>query len=180
MGGSHPIVAIYNGHISGRLVGATADIFGGDLYSEGSREHFKRNEDDINTLAITKTEHHVKSTTIQYVGKGYHYALGINYDYECLVAALPALESLVQSDLNLTDVISEGSSNQLESIFADCVKLVGKPVDTMTKPDRIQLITLLSERGAFRFQKSVAYVAEQMNLSRYTIYKYLHEIGIEI
>ncbi len=176
----HPILAIYNGHVSGRSVGSTADIFGGDIYSEGSREHFKRNEDDINTLAVTKSGHHVKSTTIQYVGKGYHYAFGINYDYECLAAALPALESLVQSDLDLDKVITENTGNQLDTIFADCVRLVGKPVDSMSKSDRIQMITLLNERGAFSFQKSVSYVAEQMHLSRYTIYKYLHEIGAEV
>lgn len=176
----HPIIAIYNGHVSGRQIGSTADIYGNDSYSEGNHELFSRDTDDINTQAITKNGHQVKSTTIQYVGKGYHYALGINYDHTALSAALPLLESLVHADVDLTDAISNGSGNQLELIFADCVKTIGKPIGAMNKADRVQLIALLDQRGAFSFQRSVIYIAEQMNVSRYTVYKYLHEIGRDI
>lgn len=176
----HPIVAIYNGHISGRQIGSTADIFGGDLYAEGDRKHFDRSEDDVNTLAITKNGHYVKSTTIHYVGKGYHYALGINYDYTALSAAMPLLESLIRPDRDLTEAVSSVGGGQLEEIFAECVRIVNKPVEVMNKADRVQLIALLDQRGAFSFQRSVIYIAEQMKVSRYTVYKYLHEIGRDI
>lgn len=176
----HPIIAIYNGHVSGRQLGSTADIFGGDLYSEGNHEHFQRDEDDINTQAVTKNGRYVKSTTIHYAGKGYHYALGINYDYTCLSAAFPLLESLIHSDRDLTEVISNSPGGQLEEIFADCVKVINKPIDAMSKADRVQLIALLDQRGAFSFQRSVTYIAEQMKVSRYTVYKYMHEIGHDI
>ena len=46
----------------------------------------------------------------------------------------------------------------------------------MKKNDRLQLIALLIQRNAFSFQKSITYVAEQLNVSRYTIYKYCHEV----
>ncbi len=176
----HPIVAIYNGHVSGRQVGSTADIFGSDRYADGDRGHFQRDADDINTQAITKSGHHVKSTTIHYVGKGYHYALGINYDHTALSAALPLLESLAHADGDLTEAISGGSGGQLEDIFADCVRAINKPVAAMNKADRVQLIALLDRRGAFSFQRSVLYIAEQLQVSRYTVYKYLHEIGRDV
>ena len=46
----------------------------------------------------------------------------------------------------------------------------------MKKNDRVQLIALLMQRNAFSFQKSITYVAEQLQVSRYTIYKYCHEV----
>ena len=43
----------------------------------------------------------------------------------------------------------------------------------MKKNDRIDLIRLLKEEHAFKYQKSVPFVSEKLGLSRYTIYNYL-------
>lgn len=172
----HPIIAIFNGHVSGRQKGSTADIFGHDLTSSGDTKHFKLEKDIVNSFAITKTGHHVKSTTINYIGKDYHYALGINFDYTALSGAMSTLESLINIDTDLSDAINDYSNTQLEDIFKDCLSIVGKPVETMKKADRIQLIALLMQRNAFTFQKSITYIAEQMHVSRYTVYKYCHEV----
>ncbi len=172
----HPIIAIYNGHVSGRQAGSTTDIFGDDPVSQGNAEHFKLECDIINSLAITKNGRYVKSTTINYIGENYHYALGINFDYTFLNSAMSTLEGLVSIDDDLHTAISDSSNVQLEEIFKDCLSIVGKPVEAMKKNDRLQLIALLMQRNAFSFQKSITYVAEQLQVSRYTIYKYYHEV----
>ena len=173
----HPIIAIYNGHVSGRKIGSTADIFGCDLTSMGKSSHFKPEKDIINSLVVTKNGKYIKSTTLNYIGNGYHYALGINLDYTALNGAISLLEGMVKIDQNLNDAIDEYYSNtQLEDIFNECLAIVGKPVESMKKADRIQIIALLMQHNAFNFQKSITYVAERLNVSRYSVYKYRHEI----
>ena len=39
----------------------------------------------------------------------------------------------------------------------------------------MKMIALLLERGAFNFSKRIPTIAEKLNISRYTIYKYLRE-----
>lgn len=172
----HPILAIYNSHVSNRQPGSTEDIFGGDIAASGDTTHFKLERDVVNSLVITKNGHSIKSTTINYIGEGYHFALGINFDFSSLGGALSLLEDLTSTGSNLEDTISDYSNAQLEDIFQDCLTLVGRPVEAMKKNDRLQLIALMMQRNAFRFQKSITYVAERMNVSRYTIYKYCHEV----
>lgn len=172
----HPIIAIFNGHVSGRQVGSTEDIFGDDLISTGNTKHFKLEKDIVNSLAITKNGRYIKSTTFNYIGDDYHYALGINFDYTTLSSAMSTLEGLVSIGSDLNEAINDSSNSQLEEIFKDCLSIVGKSVESMKKNDRIQLIALLIQRNAFSFQKSITYVADQLKVSRYTIYKYCHEI----
>ena len=40
----------------------------------------------------------------------------------------------------------------------------------------MRIIRMLYKRRAFTYQKSVAIVAERLNVSRYTVYKYMHEL----
>lgn len=172
----HPIVAIYNSHVSGRQAGSTADIFGDDLGNGENRKSYRLEKDIVNSLAVTKNGRYIKSTTIHYMGEDYHYALGINFDYTALNSALSSLEGLVTVNTNLDEAISDSHNTQLEDIFEECLSVIGKPVEAMKKSDRLQLIALLMQKNVFRFQKSIIYVAEKLKVSRYTIYKYCHEI----
>ena len=82
-------------------------------------------------MVITKSGKYIKSTTINYVGEGYHYALGINYDYTSLGAALSVLEDLTKTSSDLDTTISEFTNTHLEEVFSDCVALIGKPAAAM-------------------------------------------------
>ena len=53
---------------------------------------------------------------------------------------------------------------------------LGKPVEALTKRDRMRLVAMLEQHNAFSYRKSVPYVAKHLRVSRYTIYKYLGEI----
>lgn len=170
----HPVVAIYNSHVSGRSVGSTADIFGGDLGPENESRYIKN--DAVNTLAVTNTGHYIKSTTIHYKGPDYHYALGINFDYTGLTPALNLIRELTSTTADLNEHLSKQKQTQLEDIFDECVSAIGKPIVNMKKQDKLQLVALLINNKGFEFQKSVSYVAERLGISRYTVYKYIHEI----
>lgn len=171
----HPLVAIYNAHVSGRQVGSTADIFGGDLGAE-SGEYKYLHEDAINTLVVNRMGRYIKSTTIHYQGEGYHYALGINFDYTALIPSVNVLHELTQTSTELGSHLENQRKLQLDEVFDECVRSIGKPIDSMKKQDKLQLIALLMSKKIFELQKAVTYVAERLGISRYTVYKYIHEI----
>ena len=53
---------------------------------------------------------------------------------------------------------------------------MGKPLESLSKTDRLKLVALLRQRSAFSYRKSVPYVAGRLGVSRYTVYKYLEEL----
>ena len=167
----HPIVVIYNGHVTNRKAGSTEDVYG-DLakykssYLEG---------DFINHLAVYKSGKFIKSTTFHLKGEDYHYALGINYDFTHMREFSNVLENFMKVESDLQSAISEAGENKLSSIFDSCLEAVGKPIERMNKSDRLRLISLLKREKAFDFSKAVPYVSSRRNLSRYTIYKYIKE-----
>lgn len=172
----HPIVAIYNGHVSGREIGSTADIFGSDLGEHEIDWEMFNSDDAVNTLAITSSGKYIKSTSVKYQGDDYYYVLGINFDYSYLTPALSIIRDLTTAGATLDEHVDNRKQTSLESVFASCVDKIGKPVANMKKQDKLQLIALLMEANAFDYQKAVSYIAEHLSTSRYTIYKYIHEI----
>lgn len=169
----HPILAIYNGTVTGRDVGSTADIFGdiGD-YDETVYEK----KDYINQLVLSRDGRTLKSTTFNVIGEDYHFALGINMDITNMVRAQQLLSEMSATSGDLQQALMQDARSQLEELLRECVSAVGKEPDQMKKTDRMRIIRMLYKRRAFTYQRSVAIVAERLNVSRYTVYKYMHEL----
>ena len=72
---SHPILSIYNGHVSGREVGSTVDILGNsrELDDDALKTDF------VNLYATTPSGKQIKSSTFHLIGEDYNLALGINF-----------------------------------------------------------------------------------------------------
>lgn len=171
---THPILSIYNGHVSGREVGSTMDIMGIGL----ELDEQAATTDQVNLAATTPDGRQTKSSTFHMIGEDYNLALGINFDYTSLVFANRILVDLMSARSDLQSALwQEGDSRQLAGLFDQCVSTLGKPVDSLTKKDRIRVISLLDQKGAFSFRKSVPYVAQHLGVSRYTVYKYLSEVA---
>lgn len=171
---THPILSIYNGHVSGREVGSTMDIMGIglELGEEASTT------DQVNLAAVTPDGRQTKSSTFHMIGEDYNLALGINFDYTSLVFANRILSDLMRSRSDLQSALwQEGDSLQLAGLFDECAGTFTKPVETLNKKERIRLISMLEQKGAFSFRKSVPYVAKHLGVSRYTVYKYLSEVA---
>lgn len=169
---AHPILSIYNGHISGRTVGSTMDIMGTtrDLDETASTTDF------VNLFATTPSGQQIKSSTFHMISEDYNLALGINFDYSSLVYANRILVDLMSADADLQSALYQGDAGIAE-LFNDCLAAVGKPVAALTKKDRLKIIALLDQKNAFSYRKSVPFVAKHLQVSRYTIYKYLGELS---
>ena len=169
----HPILAIFNGTVTGREVGSTADIFGdiGDY-----DESIYQNKDYINQMVLSRDGRTLKSSTFNIVGEDYHFALGINLDITNMVRAGQMLSELTATSGDLQQTLMQDARSQLEELLRECISAVGKEPEAMKKTDRMRIIRMLYKRRAFTYQKSVAIVAERLNVSRYTVYKYMHEL----
>ena len=171
---THPILSIYNGHVSGREVGSTMDIMGIGL----ELDEQAATTDQVNLAATTPDGRQTKSSTFHMIGEDYNLALGINFDYTSLVFANRILEDLMSAQADLRSALWQpGDAKQLGDLFDQCAASLGKPLDAFNKADRLKLIALLRARSAFSYRKSVPYVAGRLGVSRYTIYKYLEEVG---
>ena len=170
---SHPILAIYNGHVSGREVGSTMDIMGIGLELDEAAS----TSDFVNFSATTPDGRQTKSSTILLKGDDYTLALGINFDYTGLVFANRILSDLMSTHSDLQSALwQEGDSRHLSDLFDRCLTAIGKPADSLNKRDRVRLIAMLEQHNAFSYRKSVPFVAQQLGVSRYTVYKYLGEV----
>ena len=171
---THPILSIYNGHVSGRHVGDTTVITGADLALDAEAVV----TDQVNMSATTPEGRKTKSSTFHLITDDFNLGLGINFDYTSLIAADRILTDLmsVQSDLQ-SALWQDQDSRQLADLFERCLAATGKSVETMSKDDRLKMIALLEQHNAFSFRKSVPYVAKHLGVSRYTIYKYLGEVS---
>ncbi|SBW10819.1 conserved hypothetical protein [uncultured Eubacteriales bacterium] len=169
-------VAIYNGHVSGRTVGSTLSIYGNDTSADDDGV-VNLNQDYLNQMVITSGGKNIKSSTFHVWGEGFHYALGINYDITVMGQMRHVLDNITEAAGNLMTSLSGDTQTNLETLFDACHKILNKPLSKMRKTDRLALVGLLKEKGAFQMHRSVPYVAERMGVSKYTIYNYLNELG---
>ena len=169
----HPILSIYTGHDSGSEVGSTMDIL-------GTARELDENAlvtDFVNLYATTPSGQQIKSSTFHLIGEAYNLALGINFDYTSLVYANRILVDLMSAEADLQSAMWQGGGEQLlAELFDKCLAAVGKPVASLNKRDRLKIIALLDQNSAFSYRKSVPFVAKRLQVSRYTVYKYLGEL----
>lgn len=170
---SHPILSIYNGHVSGRSVGSTMDILGNsrELDDDALKTDF------VNLYATTPSGKQIKSSTFHLIGEDYNLALGINFDYTSLVYANRILVDLMSAEADLKSALWQGGDSALSDLFDECLAALGKPADALGKADRLKLVAMLEQKNAFSYRKSVPFVSRRLGVSRYTVYKYLDELA---
>jgi predicted transcriptional regulator YheO len=172
----HSIVAIENGHISGRSIGDGPS----HIVLESLREDPSTLEDRISYLTKTADGKVLKSTTIfirdddgEVTG-----LMGINYDISLLVSIDDSIREFTgQGQLSTEpEAISRNVADLLDELLEQSVRIVGKPIALMSKDEKIRAIRFLDESGAFLITKSGPKVCQYFGISTYTLYSYLDEI----
>ena len=167
------IVAIENGHVTGRKVGDGAS----QIVFEQILDADAQPLDQLRYLTRTPDGKILKSSTMYIRGKhGKVVAiLGINYD----ISALLMVENAV-SEITKTADTGRGEPQKivnvndlLDELIAQSVTLVGKPVALMNKEDKMKAIGFLSQSGAFLVTKSGDKIAKYFGISKYTLYSYI-------
>ena len=169
----HTIVAIENGHVSGRKVGDGAS----NVVLERMEHQDREARDHLSYLTRTPDGKVLKSSTI-YIrnSRGNVTAiLAINFDISALMMAAGAVRDFisVQEPQQAEPEKIVNINNVLEELIQQSVALVGKPAALMNKEDKIKAIRFLNENGAFLVTRSGEKVAKYFGISKYTLYSYL-------
>lgn len=168
------IVAIENGHVTGRKVG--------DGPSHVVLEQLGQSNDDaddeLGYLTRTKDGKILKSSSIYIRDDEGRVAaiLGINYDISTLQMFEGSLHDFITPNEQVRkepERITLNVSDLLEDLIRQADELVGKPVALMTKDDKVKAIRYLNSSGALLITKSGDKIAKHFGISKYTLYSYL-------
>jgi predicted transcriptional regulator YheO len=169
----HSVVAIANGHITGRKVGDTVDVLGLQLLRNPPPA------DLLNYRTETKNGRVLRSSSIflrKDSGEIFG-ALCINCDISGLIKLQQWLQDTV---LPAEGAVHEEFEHDVDSILdhliKDAVRSTGREIAELTREDKIAIITYLENKGAFLIRYSADRIAELLSISKFTIYNYLEEI----
>jgi len=170
------IVAIENGHVSGRKVGdGPSHVVLEALNSSGDVE------DRLSYLTKTEDGKTLKSTTI-YIRDAQRTPIGIfsiNYDITLMLAMEENMRQFTAPAAKELDTppeaITQNVSDLLDELIEQSVKRVGKPAALMTKEEKVKAIGFLNDTGAFLITKSGGRVCKYFGISKYTLYSYIEE-----
>lgn len=174
----HTIVAIENGHVTGRKIGDCTTNLGLEVLRGTVRDG-----DKYNYMTQTRDGKMLKSSSI-YIYDDEGQAIGalcMNWDITEYINAGRALQQITDAapkdtlDSEVNEVISSNVNDILDAMIHDSLKYVGKPVDKMSKEDKMKGLRYLDEKGAFLIKKSGEKVMEFYKISKYTLYNYLDQ-----
>lgn len=172
----HSVVAIENGHVSGRKPGDGPSRIVLDALESGDTKKLK---DRLSYLTKTADGKILKSSTI-YLRDSSGEAVGIlaiNTD----ITLTMAMEKMLH-DFHTTEELSAepeqittNVADLLDSLILQSIQLIGKPTSLMSKDEKVKAIRFLNDSGAFLITKSGPKVCRAFGISKYTLYSYLDE-----
>lgn len=167
------IVAIENGHVSGRKVGDCGSNLGLEVIrgtSDGGNQ--------FNYVTKTKTGRTLRSSSLYFKNEQGEKigALCINYDITDLIAAQNTVAGLTMTEKAREEHFATDVNDLLKYLLAESVRVIGKPVEDMTKEDKQKALKYLDEKGALLITKSGSKICKFFGISKFTMYNYLEEV----
>lgn len=173
------VVAIRNGHISGRGMGSPLTDLSLKVLKTAT---FEQTPYLANYQSISKEGHMLKASTFfirdddgRFVGM-----LCINADNHKLVTAKDMLNSLVSmlkipnENAAVTENLNMSVRELVLGNIARIVPDIEHVADTMQQKDKIDLVDKLGDMGTFMIKGAIGYVAEALHVSIPTVYRYLN------
>jgi predicted transcriptional regulator YheO len=169
----HSIVWIM-GDVTGRKIGGCMTSRGLSLVRSG------KTQDNYNYTTRTRDGKMVRSSLVFVKDESRRpvVSLEINFDTSPFVAFRHTLEALADPDeaYDFQDAFIDDAPQMLETMLHQAVGFIGKPVAQMNKADRLRVVQILDEAGAFELRKAIPAVASYLGVTRFTIHNYLNEI----
>jgi len=177
----HTIIAIENGHVTGRKIGDCGTNLGLQVLRGSTDGH-----DEVNYTSQTKDGRILRSSsTYIHNDKGEVVgALCINFDISSLILAEQAINSFCQNPFQLNseidktkkEIFASDVNDLTEALLQEVQREIGIPVASMTKDDKLKALDHLDKRGVFLIKKSGDKVARYFDISKYTMYSYLDNV----
>lgn len=169
----HSIVAIENGHVTGRKVGDSFGVLGLQVLRDSPKE------DLINYRTTTKDGKLLRSSSLflrDDDGEMFG-AMCVNLDITQILKTQKLFDDLTSTLKGAIDEGFETSVDEaLDLLIRDAIRATGKEISTMDREDKIHVISYLESKGAFLIRYSIDRVAQSLNISKFTVYNYLEEV----
>ena len=179
---AHPdssVIAIFNGHVSGREVGAPMPPLGrrfmfDDMY-KNMNAMVKYKGVTGKGVVVRSSTYFIRNDEGNYIG-----AMCVNVDmrkYEALKQLVgtmfenPAIETHPEVEHLSTTV-----GWQLNNVISDFYTRKGRLPDTLTREDRMEILRELVRLDFFERKGAISEVAERLDISEPSIYRYLKTI----
>lgn len=164
----HSIVEIV-GEVTDRHIGGSMSQIGLTMLAQGDAA-----QDKLNYLIRTLDGRVIKSSTILLRDHHDHVfgALCINLDVTELRFLAHLIGDLagVPSEQPTAITFGDDVSQIIQAVLHEQEMALGRPLTHLTKKERLALFQELDQRGLFTRQRAVPQVAEQLGISRATIY----------
>ena len=167
---SQTIVDIRNGHITNRTVGGCGSNLGLEVLNGNVVDG-----DRFNYVTHTPTGRIIRSSSIYLKNdEGVPIAsICVNYDITEMVQFESVLKNFNHYDVIQDEVFVQDVTSLLDFLIQEGQKMISKPLDQMTKDEKIDFIGFLDKKGAFLITHSSERVSELLGISRFTFYNYL-------
>lgn len=179
---------IVNNHVSGRTEGAPLTNLALDRIQEG---HYKDNDYILNYKVSVKDNKIINGSTF-YIKDDAGELLGllcINADYSKYKTIAQEVLHLMNVDVanlvNLEDEEEENNENYVEVLSNDIEEVISGIIDpsllsnqiTLSKEARLAIVEELEQKGIFQLKGAIGKVAQLLNISEPTVYRYLNEVN---
>jgi predicted transcriptional regulator YheO len=169
----HTIIDIRNGHVTKRKIGDC----GSNLGLEVMRGTVK-DDNRYNYITNTRDGKVLRSSTL-YIRNSNNEIIGavcVNTDISETLQWENWLKEYNQYDINgkCSEEFFANDVNELFEYYVNSAQAaIGKSVSLMNKEEKINFISIMDKRGAFLISKASERMCNILNISKFTLYKYL-------
>lgn len=174
------VVKVINGGVTGRKVGQSIrdlviSVLLSDKYSNDMLANYRSLSSDHEKVIKSSTAL-IRDENGKPIG-----AFCVNFNITNLLTALPQMNDLtftteIQQEEPRLDNLPQDVMQILNHIIDQSINTIGKPIDTLTKNERMEIIKFMEEKGVFLIKGGVEKVAETLKVSRFTIYSDLDNL----
>lgn len=180
------LIAIANGHLSGRKVGNPLTKATLKMLEEG----LDKKSDfiyDYEGIIDNGTVLHSSSMFIKDASKNTIGMLCINSNTPLYDELFTQLKSTIEKMENFNprkpkkgvmqeEVFATDMSSLMDSIYEEAAAKIPAPTERLTQNEKLQLISRLKDQGLFQLKGAVPYVAQKLSCSTASVYRYLGEL----
>ena len=165
------------GYVTGREVGGPSTSIGLEVQKDPLGDH-----DAFGYRGFTSDGRELRCSSTYFRNREGRIiaALCINVDLSAvqqarflLDALLPAQEAESQSAPD--EYFGRDLVSVMDTMITEAIREVGRPVNQMSREDKVGVLQRLDARGATQMRKSVETIAVRLGISRVTAYSYLDE-----
>ena len=187
--GNNAIVAIANGHISGRGMGAPLTALALRFLAD---KEYEEHDYKVGYRGVSRRNGHLRSSTMfikdeagQVIG-----LLCINFDPSRGVQAAnsilamcglppvncPAEEAEGEGAAQSTEIFVSNIPDVVRGAIEEVTGRAGMPSSRLTMEEKIRIVEALQQAGLFHLKGAVSEVAAQLGSSEATVYRYLSKL----